>query len=234
MAYQVPTAFPYQGNTGQPYMGSQQRTVPSPAVGDGGGRNNLPPMGYPQRNDPYVLEPPREGWQDNRFTSEIRGFRHHINHSQGSNFNQVGRENPYTSVRSNPYSVGAGQNLEQGQNGDYLPATMAEQVQRLVHNIIGTPERRIGNGKAYPEWVDRAFPYPQRYKIPDFTLFSGDGEVSAMEHITRFTQQCREASDHDFLKLRMFASSLTKTAFNWYVNLAPGSVPDWNSMVSQF
>jgi len=32
----------------------------------------------------------------------------------------------------------------------------------------------------------------------------------------------------------MFASSLTKTAFNWYVNLAPGSIPDWNSMVFQF
>ena len=29
-------------------------------------------------------------------------------------------------------------------------------------------------------------PFPHKYKMPDFTKFSGKGEVSTMEHVNRF------------------------------------------------
>ena len=35
-------------------------------------------------------------------------------------------------------------------------------------------------------------PLPHKYKLPDFTKFSGQGEVSIVEHINRFIMQCGE------------------------------------------
>ncbi|TNV98726.1 hypothetical protein C5H24_12500, partial [Xylella fastidiosa] len=46
--------------------------------------------------------------------------------------------------------------------------------------------------KPYPEWIDRQFEVPRGFKIPDFTLFHGDGKQSTTEHIARFTAQCKE------------------------------------------
>ncbi|XP_074305082.1 uncharacterized protein LOC141640016 [Silene latifolia] len=55
-----------------------------------------------------------------------------------------------------------------------------------------------------------------------------------MEHLTRFTSQYREAAENDYLILRLFPSSLTKTTFSWYVHLALNSIPDWEAMKNQF
>ena len=38
-------------------------------------------------------------------------------------------------------------------------------------------------------------PLPHKYKMPDFTKFSGQGEVSTMEHINRFLLQLGEAGN---------------------------------------
>ena len=37
-------------------------------------------------------------------------------------------------------------------------------------------------------------PLPHKYKMPDFTKFSGQGEVSTMEHVNRFLLQLGEAA----------------------------------------
>ena len=37
----------------------------------------------------------------------------------------------------------------------------------------------------YPLAYDQ-IPLPHKYKMPDFTKFSGQGEVSTMEHVNRF------------------------------------------------
>ncbi|GKV50945.1 hypothetical protein SLEP1_g57622, partial [Rubroshorea leprosula] len=64
--------------------------------------------------------------------------------------------------------------------------------------------------KPYPDYIDRDNPFPRGFKVPEFTLFSGDASQSTIEHIGRFTIQCGEASGDDFLKLRLFPSSLTE------------------------
>lgn len=88
--------------------------------------------------------------------------------------------------------------------------------------------------KPYPDYIDRDHPFPRGYKIPEFTLFSGEGSVSALEHMARFTCQCREASNDDYLKLRVWKSSLTGQAFTWYVNLPPNYIFTWEDMQNQF
>ena len=65
---------------------------------------------------------------------------------------------------------------------------------------------------------------PRGFKFPTFFLFTSDGSQSTVEHIAKFTSQCAEAVANEFLKLRLFANSLTNTAFTWFINLAPNSV----------
>ncbi|XP_050229195.1 uncharacterized protein LOC126678335 [Mercurialis annua] len=70
--------------------------------------------------------------------------------------------------------------------------------------------------KPYPDWIDKLYPFPRGYKVPEFSLFSGEEKgQSTVEHVARFSAQCGEAAAHDFWKLRLFASSLTKMAFTW-------------------
>ena len=38
---------------------------------------------------------------------------------------------------------------------------------------------------------------PNRYKVPDFTKFSGQDDTSTMEHVNRFIIQCGEATNRD-------------------------------------
>ena len=44
----------------------------------------------------------------------------------------------------------------------------------------------------YPSAYDQ-IPLPHKYKMPDFTKFSGHGDVSTMEHVNRFLLQLGEA-----------------------------------------
>ncbi|XP_050218815.1 uncharacterized protein LOC126669396 [Mercurialis annua] len=55
-----------------------------------------------------------------------------------------------------------------------------------------------------------------------------------MEHVARFSAQCGEAGAHDFWKLRLFASSLTKMAFTWYSHLSPNSIGAWKDLEIKF
>ena len=52
----------------------------------------------------------------------------------------------------------------------------------------------------YPSAYDQIAP-PHKYKMPDFTKFSGKGDVSTMEHINRFLLQLGEAANQDPLRV---------------------------------
>jgi len=62
-------------------------------------------------------------------------------------------------------------------------------------------------------------PLPHKYKMPDFTKFSGQGEVSTMEHVNRFLLQLGEAGNQNALRVRLFFSSLSGSAFAWFTTL---------------
>ncbi|XP_050217498.1 uncharacterized protein LOC126668336 [Mercurialis annua] len=85
--------------------------------------------------------------------------------------------------------------------------------------------------KPYPDWIDKLYPFPRGYKVPEFSLFSGEERgQSTIEHVARFLAQCDEAAAHDFWKLRLFVSSLTKMAFTWYSRLTPKSIETWKDL----
>jgi len=85
----------------------------------------------------------------------------------------------------------------------------------------------------YPPAYD-FIPLPNRYKVPDFTKFSGQDDTSTMEHVKRFIIQCGEATNRDELRVRLFSSSLSGSAFTWFISLPPNSVITWANLEKQF
>ncbi|KAH7839724.1 hypothetical protein Vadar_007900 [Vaccinium darrowii] len=114
---------------------------------------------------------------------------------------------------------------------------LRDEILGLMQEVYGPLNRGVQTQiyrKPYPEWIDRQFEVPRGFKIPDFTLFHGDGKQSTTEHIARFTAQCKELGNNGFVKLKLFSNSLTGTAFKWYSNLTPESVPNWQRMEELF
>ena len=75
----------------------------------------------------------------------------------------------------------------------------------------------------YPSAYDQ-IALPHKYKMPDFTKFSGKGDVSTMEHINRFLLQLGEAANQDPLRVRLFSLSLSGSAFALFTTLPANSI----------
>jgi len=85
----------------------------------------------------------------------------------------------------------------------------------------------------YPPAYD-LIPLPNRYKVPDFTKFSGQDDTSSMEHVNRFIIQCGEAANRDELRVHLFSSSLSGSTFTWFISLPPNSIITWADLEKQF
>ncbi|CAL1389698.1 unnamed protein product [Linum trigynum] len=122
-----------------------------------------------------------------------------------------------------------------GQLGRQDVNAIRDQVAQMLTDQFGLgirPAMPPVYRKPYPDWVDRYYPFPRGFRVPDFITFSGTGDQSTVEHVGRFTVQCGDVSD--FLKLRLFGNSLTGPAFAWYVNLPSNSVQTWQQMEQMF
>ena len=85
----------------------------------------------------------------------------------------------------------------------------------------------------YPAAYDQ-LSLPHKYKLLDFTKFSGQGEVSTVEHINIFIMQCGEAAQNDTLKVSLFSMSLSGSAFTWFMTLPANSIIFWADLEKQF
>jgi len=55
-----------------------------------------------------------------------------------------------------------------------------------------------------------------------------------MEHVNRFIIQCGESANRDELRVRLLSSSLSGSAFPWFISLPPNSVITWANLEKQF
>src|SRR6185437_11264075 len=85
----------------------------------------------------------------------------------------------------------------------------------------------------YPPTYDQ-IPLPHNYKMPDFTKFSGQGEISTMEHVNRSLLQLGEAGNHDALRVFLFSLSSSGSAFAWFITLPANSILYWADLERQF
>ncbi|KAK1611721.1 hypothetical protein QYE76_035394 [Lolium multiflorum] len=77
-------------------------------------------------------------------------------------------------------------------------------------------------------------PLPPKYRLPDFTKFSGSDGSSSIEHVSRYLAQLGTISASDELRVRFFSQSLTGSAFGWYTSLPPNSIQTWKQLEEQF
>ncbi|KAK1681144.1 hypothetical protein QYE76_041992 [Lolium multiflorum] len=94
-------------------------------------------------------------------------------------------------------------------------------------------KKTIGYSKPYPNEYD-LIPLPPKYRLPDFTKFSGSEGSSSIEHVSRYLAQLGMVSASEPLRVRFFAQSLTGPAFGWYTSLPPDSVRTWKQLEEQF
>jgi len=102
---------------------------------------------------------------------------------------------------------------------------MVDRLMEMMQDQFGLKpkEQAYMYRKPYPEAYDR-IPMPARYKVPDFTKFSGQDNTSTVEHISRFLVQCGEAAVEDALKIRLFPLSLSGSVFAWFSSLPANSI----------
>jgi len=79
----------------------------------------------------------------------------------------------------------------------------------------------------YPLAYD-LIPLPNRYKMPDFTKFSGQDDTSTMEHVNRFIIQCGEAANRDEFSHHPYLDRLLLGLYHYLKTLLlPG--PNWRN-----
>ncbi len=63
----------------------------------------------------------------------------------------------------------------------------ADMIADVMREQFGLKPKDTGNlyRHPYPEWFERV-PLPNRFKVPDFSKFSGQDSVSTYEHVSRF------------------------------------------------
>jgi hypothetical protein len=84
------------------------------------------------------------------------------------------------------------------------------QIADVMRNQFGSKpkEPTFMYHKPYPEAYDQIV-LPSRYRVPDFTKFSGQDNMTTMEHISQFLIHCGDASAVDALRIRLFPLSLS-------------------------
>ena len=96
------------------------------------------------------------------------------------------------------------------------------------------PKRKaIGYSKPYPSDYD-LIPLPPKYRLPEFTKFSGSEGASSIEHVSQYLTQLGMISVSNPLRVRFFSQSLTGSAFGWYTSLPPDSIRTWRQLEDQF
>uniref|UniRef100_A0A2N9FWA1 Retrotransposon gag domain-containing protein n=1 Tax=Fagus sylvatica TaxID=28930 RepID=A0A2N9FWA1_FAGSY len=134
-----------------------------------------PPRFEQPRMEPPCFEQPRmdQPWK-NRLRNDYNGqnFPKEEVFDRGVNLEERNRN---IGVEPNPRPV-------QGQD-------LRDQIFEVIDQALGLGHRRTPRHpyrKPYPKRIDRE-EWPRGFKIPDFTMFSGKDEKTALEHISRFT-----------------------------------------------
>jgi hypothetical protein len=114
-------------------------------------------------------------------------------------------------------------------------AQTADQINTILRDQFGIlPKRRtIGYTKPYPSDYD-LIPLPPKYRLPEFTNFSGSEGSSSIEHVSRYLAQLGMILVLDPLRVKFFSQSLTGPAFRWYTSLGPDSIRTWKQLEEQF
>jgi hypothetical protein len=105
-----------------------------------------------------------------------------------------------------------------------------DQIARTLREFGFTPKGQARSyQKSYLEYFD-TIPYPRGFWVLDLANFMGDDAKTTYEHIWQFLAQVNDMGITDVHKIRMFPSSLTGAASNWFTSLPSNSIDSWVSL----
>lgn len=104
------------------------------------------------------------------------------------------------------------------------PNNMEDIISQIIRDRFGIETRNRARvyKKPYPDYYDNVT-FPHNYRVPEFTMFSGEDGKTTWEHVGQFLAQCGE-SNSDTFKLCLFSLSLSGNAFTWFTSLPANSI----------
>ncbi|XP_030934588.1 uncharacterized protein LOC115960030 [Quercus lobata] len=116
--------------------------------------------------------------------------------------------------------------------GSISPDQLKELIKETIKDQVGGgSQASIAYAKPYTQRID-LLRMPQNYQPPKFQQFEGKG--NPRQHVAHFVETCNNAGTYGDLMVKQFVRSLKGNAFDWYTNLAPGSIDSWNQMEREF
>ena len=225
-----PPAANQHDQTGGNPIGEEAHVAPTGVIPP---NNQVPPVanspryGYAAIENPPIFENQYRRPMDNRPPMEYEGYY---------------RQSPIREAQYRTHEVYRQQDPNYDQRNRYAARgyadpddNMADRIAQIMTDQFGLKpkERTFCYRPPYPEWYDRV-PLPHRYRIPDFTKFTGNGKVTTMEHVSRYLSQLGEAASEEALKVRLFSQSLSELAFAWFTSLSPNSIRGWADLEDKF
>jgi hypothetical protein len=116
----------------------------------------------------------------------------------------------------------------QQKNDGFQNIDWASQIADVMRNRFGLKLKKptYMYRRPYPEAYDQ-IAMPHQYRVPNFTKFSAQDNITTVEHISRFLVQCGEAPGSDALKICLFSLSLSGSALAWFSSLPANSIVTW-------
>ena len=110
--------------------------------------------------------------------------------------------------------------------GSISPDQLKELIKEAIKDQVGGgSQASIAYAKPYTQRID-LLRMPQNYQPPKFQQFEGKG--NPRQHVAYFVETCNNAGTYRDLMVKQFVCSLKGNAFDWYIDLVPGSIDSWN------
>ncbi|KAM2096462.1 hypothetical protein ACFX1X_019020 [Malus domestica] len=107
-----------------------------------------------------------------------------------------------------------------------------QQLQEMITNTIkaqykGSSHTSLFYSKPYSKKID-AMKMPRGYQPPKFMQFDGKGNPK--QHVAHFVETCNNAGTEGDYLAKQFVHSLKGNAFEWYTDLEPESINNWEQL----
>ncbi|KAA0033935.1 ty3-gypsy retrotransposon protein [Cucumis melo var. makuwa] len=111
-----------------------------------------------------------------------------------------------------------------------------QQLQDMIANSIraqygGPPQTSFMYSKSYTKRIDN-LRMPLGYQPPKFQQFDGRGNPK--QHIAHFVETCENAGSRGDQLVKQFVRSLKGNAFEWYTDLEPEVIDNWEQLEIEF
>ena len=116
-----------------------------------------------------------------------------------------------------------GQQLQRDSNSNV--DELLHRVTKLIKNQFGLKPKGLSFSykRPYPEWYDLVA-LPTNYKLPKFAKFTGQDNISTIEHVSQYLTQLGEASVEEAHRVRFFSLSLSGPVFTWFSSVPVNSI----------